>query len=401
MADPDANIIFGAQIDDEMAGVLSITVVATGFSGQSIGSLGQGHEGQGDEARHHIAPACAAAGRGTGESGGYSVSTWPQRRRQQLVLRGAATALARRPRRPQVPAVEAALGEDGPQRAALKRTNCAVGSAAIGPPAARRRGRPISVWLREKLVLLRRRDDLHARGEFAQRLVPLRVVPAAPPLLLLGAALAWQREERARTRRPLPPPTPPPITHLLRRRNNRFLDLGRHLGRRRRVSSSRRHLAPEDLRDEVAGLRAAVYSRAARRRSKRPTTDASVDGAHPARACARRRRGAPTPAAAAAAARAVERRGVKGQRRHPARSHPARARRKLCSTKARSTAVASASPSTRRWCARARAPPPRGRCRSRRRAARVTAATRGGGGGATRRRKHRLPQCRGAAPAWP
>ena len=31
---PDANIIFGAQIDDEMAGVLSITVVATGFSGQ-------------------------------------------------------------------------------------------------------------------------------------------------------------------------------------------------------------------------------------------------------------------------------------------------------------------------------------------------------------------------------
>ena len=34
MADPDANIIFGAQIDDEMAGVLSITVVATGFSGQ-------------------------------------------------------------------------------------------------------------------------------------------------------------------------------------------------------------------------------------------------------------------------------------------------------------------------------------------------------------------------------
>jgi len=30
----DANIIFGAQIDDEMAGVLSITVVATGFSGQ-------------------------------------------------------------------------------------------------------------------------------------------------------------------------------------------------------------------------------------------------------------------------------------------------------------------------------------------------------------------------------
>ena len=26
--------VFGAQIDDEMAGVLSITVVATGFSGQ-------------------------------------------------------------------------------------------------------------------------------------------------------------------------------------------------------------------------------------------------------------------------------------------------------------------------------------------------------------------------------
>lgn len=32
MTDPDANIIFGAQIDEEMGGVLSITVVATGFS---------------------------------------------------------------------------------------------------------------------------------------------------------------------------------------------------------------------------------------------------------------------------------------------------------------------------------------------------------------------------------
>ena len=31
MADPDANIIFGAQIDDSMGPVLSITVVATGF----------------------------------------------------------------------------------------------------------------------------------------------------------------------------------------------------------------------------------------------------------------------------------------------------------------------------------------------------------------------------------
>eukprot|EP00965_Chrysotila_dentata_P236979 6201627-Pleurochrysis_carterae.AAC.1 len=31
MADPEANIIFGAQIDDTMGGVLSITVVATGF----------------------------------------------------------------------------------------------------------------------------------------------------------------------------------------------------------------------------------------------------------------------------------------------------------------------------------------------------------------------------------
>ena len=31
MADPDANIIFGAQVDDSMGSVLSITVVATGF----------------------------------------------------------------------------------------------------------------------------------------------------------------------------------------------------------------------------------------------------------------------------------------------------------------------------------------------------------------------------------
>jgi len=31
MADPDANIIFGAQIDDSMGSMLSITIVATGF----------------------------------------------------------------------------------------------------------------------------------------------------------------------------------------------------------------------------------------------------------------------------------------------------------------------------------------------------------------------------------
>ena len=31
MSDPDANIIFGAQIDESMGSVLSITVVATGF----------------------------------------------------------------------------------------------------------------------------------------------------------------------------------------------------------------------------------------------------------------------------------------------------------------------------------------------------------------------------------
>ena len=31
MSDPDANIIFGAQIDEDMGSVLSITVVATGF----------------------------------------------------------------------------------------------------------------------------------------------------------------------------------------------------------------------------------------------------------------------------------------------------------------------------------------------------------------------------------
>jgi len=31
MADPDANIIFGAQIDDSMGSLLSITIVATGF----------------------------------------------------------------------------------------------------------------------------------------------------------------------------------------------------------------------------------------------------------------------------------------------------------------------------------------------------------------------------------
>ena len=33
MSDPDANIIFGAQIDESMGSVLSITVVATGFRG--------------------------------------------------------------------------------------------------------------------------------------------------------------------------------------------------------------------------------------------------------------------------------------------------------------------------------------------------------------------------------
>lgn len=32
LADPDANIIFGAQIDDSIGGMLSITVVATGFA---------------------------------------------------------------------------------------------------------------------------------------------------------------------------------------------------------------------------------------------------------------------------------------------------------------------------------------------------------------------------------
>ena len=32
MADEDANIIFGAQVDESMGNVLSITVVATGFS---------------------------------------------------------------------------------------------------------------------------------------------------------------------------------------------------------------------------------------------------------------------------------------------------------------------------------------------------------------------------------
>jgi cell division protein FtsZ len=32
MSDPDANIIFGAQVDDNMGGVISVTVVATGFS---------------------------------------------------------------------------------------------------------------------------------------------------------------------------------------------------------------------------------------------------------------------------------------------------------------------------------------------------------------------------------
>ena len=31
MSHPDANIIFGAQIEEDMASVLSITVVATGF----------------------------------------------------------------------------------------------------------------------------------------------------------------------------------------------------------------------------------------------------------------------------------------------------------------------------------------------------------------------------------
>ena len=32
MSHPDANIIFGAQIDESMGTVLSITIVATGFS---------------------------------------------------------------------------------------------------------------------------------------------------------------------------------------------------------------------------------------------------------------------------------------------------------------------------------------------------------------------------------
>merc|ERR1711957_150232 len=32
MSDPDANIIFGAQVDDNMGGVISVPVVATGFS---------------------------------------------------------------------------------------------------------------------------------------------------------------------------------------------------------------------------------------------------------------------------------------------------------------------------------------------------------------------------------
>ena len=32
MSHPDANIIFGAQVDDTMGSVLSITIVATGFS---------------------------------------------------------------------------------------------------------------------------------------------------------------------------------------------------------------------------------------------------------------------------------------------------------------------------------------------------------------------------------
>jgi len=31
MTDPDANIIFGAQIDEDMGNVITVTVVATGF----------------------------------------------------------------------------------------------------------------------------------------------------------------------------------------------------------------------------------------------------------------------------------------------------------------------------------------------------------------------------------
>ena len=35
-ADPDANIIFGAVIDDTMEGEIQITVIATGFDGRPI-----------------------------------------------------------------------------------------------------------------------------------------------------------------------------------------------------------------------------------------------------------------------------------------------------------------------------------------------------------------------------
>ncbi|MDZ4247800.1 MAG: cell division protein FtsZ, partial [Patescibacteria group bacterium] len=34
-ADPDANIIFGAVIDEELAGEIKITVIATGFKGEA------------------------------------------------------------------------------------------------------------------------------------------------------------------------------------------------------------------------------------------------------------------------------------------------------------------------------------------------------------------------------
>ena len=41
MADPDANIIFGAQVDDSMGSVLSITVVATGFERRQLRGAGR------------------------------------------------------------------------------------------------------------------------------------------------------------------------------------------------------------------------------------------------------------------------------------------------------------------------------------------------------------------------
>ena len=93
-----------------------------------------------------------------------------------------------------------------------------------------------------------------------------------------------------------------------------------------------------------------MYSRAACRRSKRPTTDASVDGALSSTKARTWRADCPGTCWDARTSVAAS----KGRVAPGAIASTLPSMRNDCSTKARSTAVASASPSTRRWCARAR-----------------------------------------------